>query len=139
MNAQEEFRVFMTRLILNTLNTLKDLPITKFRKLVAYICKDLTTENEEALNRIFSSIPEVQDNLRLAWEEASVRFQKEYEDPVFGPDGNKRTDPKEKKNVKARNKYRKDKVLEAKKAKKAYDRFLERIPKLKEIQQSIGG
>lgn len=136
MNAQEEFRVFRTRLILNTLNTLKDLPITKFRKLVAYICKDLTTENEEALNRIFSSIPEVQDNLRRAWEDAIIRFRVEYEDPVFGPDGHIRADPKEKKNVKARNKYRKDKVLEAK---KAYDRFLERIPKLKKIQQSIGG
>lgn len=100
-----EFRRYGCRMTLNMPVAMEEMPITNLRKFFKLMDEEYW-RNEESTRSFFSYIPEILEDLKDKWNEESLKFQKEYQDP---------------KKVKA--------------AKARYERFQKKVPKLKELQE----
>ena len=87
---------------------------------------------EESTRSFFSYIPEILEDLKDKWNEESLKFQKEYQDPKFDSSGNYISDKVEREKRRNHNKRLMNRV---KAAKARYERFQKKIPKLKELQE----
>lgn len=128
------FRCGSCRMTLNMPVAMIEMPITNLRKFFKWVGQEMW-RNEESTQQFFSYIPDITEDLKDKWDEASVKFQKEYQDTKFDSHGNMITDKEERKKRKAHN----DRLMvKVKTAKATYERFQKRIPKLKEIQEQCG-
>lgn len=119
------------RMTLNMPVAMIEMPIINLRKFFKFVGQEMW-RNEESTQQFFSYIPDITEDLKDKWDEASVKFQKEYQDTKFDSHGNMITDKEERKKRKTHN----DRLMaKVKSAKAKYERFQKRIPKLKEIQE----
>ena len=124
-----EFNCFGCRMTLNMPDAMEEITITKLRKFFRFIDEEFW-KNEDSVRDFFSYIPEIQDDLKAQWHEASMRFQHEYQDPNF-KNGERITDKTERDARKASN----DRLMErVKRAKTRYEKFVKKIPKLEELK-----
>lgn len=128
MIRQAEFRRGSCRMLLNCPETIEDMTLANLRKIFAFMGGE--AGNAGAFREFASFIPETEGYLRDGWDQESRYFQQHYESPDFDAKGNYISDPKERKLRRERNKRLEKNVLNAK---KRYERFVKRIPKLKEM------
>lgn len=127
-----EFRVENCRLTLYPMKALQKRTIPNLRKILKLISQEYW-RNEENIHLFFSYIPKVQEELREEWEKASLTFQKKYMDPKYNR-GNYIKDPEVRRERAARNKKLVDDV---KTAKKQYERFMRKVPKLEKLKKDF--
>lgn len=125
-----EFRCYGCRMILNMPIALEVMTLANLRKFFKFMDQEWQ-RNEESTRKFFSCIPEVQLDLKGEWDEASRTFQREYKDTKFDSSGNYISDKDERERRQAHN----QKLLnDVKRAKSRYERFVKRVPKLKELK-----
>ncbi len=112
------------RISLNIPDALEYMPVKNVKK----FCKDMISEveNDESFREFFSYIPEIEEKLKQEWDEASLKYQREYRLPDNG------RDKLERDKIRTKNKRLLDKV---KAAKARYERFEKRIPLLNELKE----
>lgn len=87
--------------------------------------------NEDSIRTLFNSIPEISEVLKKEWDDACITFQKDYLDEKFDSRGHLITNGEERKKRKENNRKLIDTV---KKAKRRYERFQKKVPKLEELK-----
>ena len=113
-----EFRLYSGTVVFNMPLVLEKMPLESLKKFFRYIDMRLGS-NKETADAFFSCIPELSADLKQAWDDASIKFQREYKSEEYN------------RHHKANNK----KLFNAVKTAKAdYERFQKRIPKLEEIK-----
>lgn len=127
------FECFRTKYTLNIPEAVVNLPIVNLRKFFAYTSQE-QWRNEESTEAFFSSIPEIAEELKDKWDEASREFQRNYKDPKFDEHGNYITDKEARQRRRFHNKQL---MADVKRAKTDYERFQRRIPKLEGIKATI--
>ena len=124
-----EFNCFDCRITLNMPDAMEQITVTKLRKFFKFIDEEFW-KNEDSIRDFFTYIPEIQDDLKAQWHEASLRFQHNYQDPNF-KNGVRITDKDERNKRKANN----DQLMaRVKRAKSRYEAFVKKIPKLEELK-----
>lgn len=126
-----EFRRYGCRMTLNMPVAMEEMPITNLRKFFKLMDEEYW-RNEESTRSFFSYIPEILEDLKDKWNEESLKFQKEYQDPKFDSSGNYISDKEMREKRRNHNKRLMNKV---KAAKARYERFQKKVPKLKELQE----
>ena len=126
-----EFRHYDCRMTLNMPGAMAEMPITNLRKFFKLLDEEYW-RNEESTRLFFAYIPEIQEDLKDKWEQESLKFQKEYQDPKFDSSGNYISDKEMREKRRNHNKRLMSKV---KAAKARYERFQKKVPKLKELQE----
>lgn len=126
-----EFRRYDCRMTLNMPGAMEEMPITNLRKFFKLLDEEYW-RNEESTRLFFAYIPEIQEDLKDKWEQESLKFQKEYQDPKFDSSGNYISDKEMREKRRNHNKRLMSKV---KAAKARYERFQKKVPKLKELQE----
>ena len=126
-----EFRRYDCRMTLNMPGAMEEMPITNLRKFFKLLDEE-DWRNEESTRLFFAYIPEIQEDLKDKWEQESLKFQKEYQDPKFDSSGNYISDKEMREKRRNHNKRLMSKV---KAAKARYERFQKKVPKLKELQE----
>lgn len=126
-----EFRRYGCRMTLHMPVAMEEMPITNIRKFFK-IMDDEYWRNEESTRSFFTYIPEILEDLKDKWNEASLYFQENYMSPDFDSRGYKITDPEERKRRKT---YNNQLMAQVKKAKARYERFQKRVPKLEELKE----
>ena len=126
-----EFRRYRCRMYLHMPNAMEHMTITNLRKFFKQF-GDEYLGNEESTRSFFSYIPEILEDLKDKWNEESLKFQKEYQDPKFDSSGNYISDKEMREKRRNHNKRLMNKV---KAAKARYERFQKKVPKLKELQE----
>ena len=126
-----EFRCYGCRMTLNMPVAMEDMTITNLRKFFKFMDQEYW-RNEESTQKFFSYIPEILEDLKDKWGEASLTFQKDYQDPKFDSSGNYISDKEEREKRRNHNQRLMNKV---KAAKAKYERFQKRVPKLEELKE----
>ena len=126
-----EFRCYGCRMMLNMPVAMEDMTITNLRKFFKFMDQEYW-RNEENTQKFFSYIPEILEDLKDKWGEASLTFQKDYQDPKFDSSGNYISDKEEREKRRNHNQRLMNKV---KAAKAKYERFQKRVPKLEELKE----
>ena len=126
-----EFNCYSCRMTLNMPVAMEDMPIGNLRKFFKFMDQEYY-RNEESTQLFFSYIPEILEDLKDRWGDASIAFQKEYQDPKFDSHGNYISDKEEREKRRNHNKRLMSKV---KSAKSRYERFQKKVPKLEELKE----
>ena len=124
-----EFRCYSCRMTLNMPVAMEEITIANLRKFFKWADQEYW-RNEDSTRLFFSYIPEIVEELKSEWDQASLTFQKEYQDPKF-KNGNYINDKEERERRRNHNKRLMSKV---KAAKARYERFQKRVPKLEELK-----
>lgn len=112
---QKQLRVEADKchIVLNIPVYLTDATIPQLRKMFVLICR-YSYQNEQTIQAITTSMPEILEHLKADWTNKSRIFQTEYKDPTFN-----RT-KKQAAAIRIRNKSL---MADVKSAKKTYERF----------------
>ena len=100
-------------IVLNIPVYLTDATIPQLRKMFALICR-YSYQNEQTIQAIDASMPEILGHLEADWAAKSRIFQTEYKDPTFS---------RTKKQAAAIRANNKSLMADVKSAKKTYERF----------------
>ena len=126
-----EFRCYSCRMTLNMPRAMEEMPITNLRKFFKWADQEYW-RNEGSTRLFFSYIPEIAEDLKDKWGEASLEAQRDYQDPKFDSHGNYISDKEEREKRRNHNKRLLSRV---KAAKARYERFLKKAEKLKELKE----
>lgn len=112
---QKQLRVEANKchMILNVPVYLTDATIPQLRKMFALICR-YSYQNEQTIQAIDASMPEILGHLKTDWANKSRIFQTEYKDPTYN---------KTRKQAAAIRANNKSLMADVKSAKKTYERF----------------
>ena len=125
-----EFHVGSCRMWLHMPTAMIGMSIPKLRKFFQWASQD--QGNNENMQYFFSCIQTVHDLLKDDWDTESKYFVKSYKDPKFDEKGNYIKDKTE---SEKRQTHNNELLTRVKAAKREYDNFLKKIPKLGEIRE----
>ncbi len=125
-----DFWHYSCHMSLNMPVAMEEMPLTNLRKFLKLMDAD-RWRNEENIRTFFTYIPEITEDLKAKWDEASLNFQRDYLDPKYSA-GNYIDDKDEREKRRNHNKRLLNKV---KAAKARYERFQRRVPKLEELKE----
>lgn len=125
------------RMTLNLPVALTELPKINLQKIFKLLFQNEWL-NRETIADLDAAFPEISDDLKALWNEASITYQREYKLPknelIQLPNGRftKKYSPKELRSIKANNKRLMDDV---KAAKREYEHFQDRIALWNELKE----